>query len=132
MRGWGRALRRAVKGWYVARPAGDLAYQAVKYQARGGWSHRDLLRLTHPSFVGAKQEVAYWAVKGWPGVGDQPHPDEALRLTWAFERAKRATTAREVVGLIRDHRMPREAVRPSSSTTRRSGRRCSRACRRRR
>src|SRR5205823_7474190 len=36
LRGWGRALRRAVKTWYDARPAGDLAYQAVKYQARGG------------------------------------------------------------------------------------------------
>jgi 60 kDa SS-A/Ro ribonucleoprotein len=110
MRGWGRGLRRAVRGWYEARGAGDLAYQAVKYQARGGWSHRDLLRLTHPRFLGAKQEVAYWMVKGWPGVGDEPHPDEALRLLWAFERAKRATTAAEVAALIREHRLPREAV----------------------
>jgi 60 kDa SS-A/Ro ribonucleoprotein len=110
MRGWGRGLRRAVRGWYAARGAGDLAYQAVKYQARGGWSHRDLLRLTHPRFLGARQEVAYWAVKGWPGVGDEPHPDEALRLLWAFERAKRASTAGEVAALIREHRLPREAV----------------------
>jgi 60 kDa SS-A/Ro ribonucleoprotein len=110
LRGWGRGLRRAVRGWYEARGAGDLAYQAVKYQARGGWSHRDLLRLSHPRFVGAKQEVAHWTVKGWPGVGDEPHPDEALRLLWAFERAKRATAAGEVVALIREHRLPREAV----------------------
>jgi 60 kDa SS-A/Ro ribonucleoprotein len=112
MRGWGRALRRAVTRWYEARPAGDLAYQMVKYQSRNGWSHRDLLRLTHPRFVGAKQDVAYWAVKGWPGVGDEPHPDEALRLIWAFERAKRTTSAREVVALVREHRLPREAVPP--------------------
>jgi 60 kDa SS-A/Ro ribonucleoprotein len=110
MRGWGRGLRRAVKGWYEARAAGDLAYQAVKYQARGGWSHRDLLRLTHPRFVGAKQDVAHWVVKGWPGVGDEPHPDEHLRLIWAFERAKRAATGREVAALVREHRLPREAV----------------------
>jgi 60 kDa SS-A/Ro ribonucleoprotein len=110
MRGWGRGLRRAVKSWYEARGAGDLAHQAVKYQARGGWSHRDLLRLTHPRFLGAKQEVAHWIVKGWPGVGEEPHPDEDLRLLWAFERAKRATGGAEVAGLIRDHRLPREAV----------------------
>jgi 60 kDa SS-A/Ro ribonucleoprotein len=110
MRGWGRGLRRAVKAWYQARGAGDLAYQVVKYQAREGWSHRDLFRLTHPRFLGTKQEVAHWVVKGWPGVGDEPHPDEALRLIWAFERAKRATTGREVAALVRGHRLPREAV----------------------
>ena len=48
MRGWGRGLRRAVAGWYLARPVDELAYQAVKYQQRSGWSHRDLLRLAHP------------------------------------------------------------------------------------
>ena len=49
-------------------------------------------------------------MRGWPGVGRDPHPDEALRLPWAFERAKGATDAAEVAALIRDHRLPREAV----------------------
>src|SRR5882724_3683489 len=48
MRGWGRGLRRAIADWYLARPVDELAYQAVKYQQRNGWSHRDLLRLAHP------------------------------------------------------------------------------------
>ncbi|MGL1765686.1 TROVE domain-containing protein, partial [Vibrio parahaemolyticus] len=26
-----------------------MAYQLCKYQRRNGWSHRDLLRLTHPA-----------------------------------------------------------------------------------
>ena len=30
MRGWGRGLRRAVAGWYLARPVDEIAYQAVK------------------------------------------------------------------------------------------------------
>ena len=47
-RGWGRGLRRAVGSWYTARPVDRLAYQAVKYRQRGGWTHRDLLRLAHP------------------------------------------------------------------------------------
>src|SRR5262245_56457212 len=45
MRGWGRGLRRAIAGWYLTRPVDELAYQAVKYPQRNGWSHRDLLRL---------------------------------------------------------------------------------------
>lgn len=47
-RGWGRALRRAVGDWYLGKPVSDVAFQAVKYRQREGWSHRDLLRLAHP------------------------------------------------------------------------------------
>jgi 60 kDa SS-A/Ro ribonucleoprotein len=47
-RGWGRALRRGVGEWYTGMDAERLAYQAVKYQQRDGWSHRDALRLAHP------------------------------------------------------------------------------------
>lgn len=48
-RGWGRALRRAVAAWYSDRDVADLAYQVVKYRQREGWTHRDLLRLSHPA-----------------------------------------------------------------------------------
>jgi len=47
-RGWGRGLRKAVAGWYTTKEPRDLAYQVTKYQQRNGWSHRDLLRLSHP------------------------------------------------------------------------------------
>ncbi len=111
MRGWGRGPRRAVADWYQVMPAGKLAYQAIKYQRRDGWSHRDLLRLSHPVAVDKTQNaVFHWITQGWPGVGEEPHPDEALRLLWAFERAKRAASVAEIAGLIRDYQLPREAV----------------------
>jgi 60 kDa SS-A/Ro ribonucleoprotein len=47
-RGWGRALKRAVADWYTQKDADKLAYQLVKYRQRNGWSHADLLRLSHP------------------------------------------------------------------------------------
>src|SRR5262249_47546829 len=47
-RGWGPALRKAVAAWYDAKPAAALADQLVKYQQRDGWSHRDLIVLSHP------------------------------------------------------------------------------------
>jgi 60 kDa SS-A/Ro ribonucleoprotein len=46
-RGWSRALRSSVAAWYTERPADKLALQVVKYQQRDGWSHKDLLRLSH-------------------------------------------------------------------------------------
>lgn len=112
MRGWGRGLRKAVAGWYMSREASSLALQAVKYQQRNGWSHRDLLRLSHPKFAAGdiRGDIAHWMVRGWPSIGTEPHPDQALRTIWAFEAAKRATTEQEIVRLIRDHGLVRECV----------------------
>ena len=111
MRGWGRGLRQAVGNWYAQMPADKLAYQAVKYGQRDGWSHRDLLRLSHPKPETEQHFALYhWLTQGWESVGEMPHPDAALRLVWAAERAKTANSAVQVAGLIREHRLPREAV----------------------
>jgi len=107
--GWGRGMRRAVAGWFNAKPAKNLAYQLVKYQARDGWSTRDLLRLAHPRAASpAHDRLFHWAVKGeLPSAGDR---DEALALIEAFEAAKRATSAAEVAALITERGLPREAI----------------------
>ncbi len=111
MRGWGRGLRQAVAAWYNAMPADKLAYQAVKYGQRDGWSHRDLLRLAHPKPATEQHFGLYhWMTQGWPGVGVDPHPDAALRMVWAAERAKQCEGEAEMADLIRTYRLPREAV----------------------
>lgn len=88
-RGWGRGLRRAVGQWYLDKDdAGQLAYQVLKYRQREGWTHRDLLRLSHP---GHRPLFAYIAGKE---AGELPP------LVQAFERAQAATTVREWCDLI--------------------------------
>jgi len=47
-RGWGRGLRTAVADWYMNKSPQQVAYQTTKYASRGGWSHRDALRLSKP------------------------------------------------------------------------------------
>jgi len=110
LRGWGRALRRAVADWYLTKDAGALAYQVLKYQQRNGWSHRDLLRLTHPKAAGSLNDVLHWSVKGWPGVGEAPHPNAALQRIWAFERLKRSPSAALACRMIRDYGLTREMI----------------------
>jgi 60 kDa SS-A/Ro ribonucleoprotein len=110
-RGWGRSLREAVGLWYNNRDAQDLAYQVIKYRQRDGWTHRDVLRLAHPQ--GASEQhaaILHWIIKGWPEVGEDPHPDAALRVLWAFERAQKANNAGEIARLVRNERLPREAL----------------------
>ncbi|CAF5083786.1 unnamed protein product, partial [Rotaria sp. Silwood1] len=46
---WGRAQRRAVSQWYTKQNPSELAMAVTKYQNREGYTHRDVLRLSHPS-----------------------------------------------------------------------------------
>lgn len=65
MRGWGRGLRDAVARWYLDKPPDDLAYQMIKYRQRDGWTHRDLLRLSHPKPKDDEQKRLFqWATHG--------------------------------------------------------------------
>jgi 60 kDa SS-A/Ro ribonucleoprotein len=108
-RGWGRGLRSAVARWYERD---DLAYQLVKYRQRGGWTHRDLLRLSKPRPErGSDQDrLLAWAV----GKGDA----DADPLIAAYERAQAATTPRETVAVLRDcPSLPREALNPDHLTS---------------
>ena len=103
-RGWGRSLRRAVGAWYAAQPTERLAYQLVKYRQRGGWSHRDLLRLSHPEVTDpARAALLDWACRGTEG--------EMLPvLVQAASQLGRVTDAAAAAALIRAHDLPREAV----------------------
>jgi 60 kDa SS-A/Ro ribonucleoprotein len=112
--GWGRGTTRAFANWYLAMDGDRLALQAVKYQSRDGWSHRDILRKAHPKTADARrQAIFHWIVKGWDAVGADPPPDEVLARIWAFERAKKLTgptDAKELVRLIETYRLPHECV----------------------
>jgi 60 kDa SS-A/Ro ribonucleoprotein len=103
-RGWGRALRRAVGAWYLAQPVERLAYQLVKYRQRNGWSHRDLLRLSHPETADATVAALLdWACRG---TDSETLPS----LVRAADALGRAVDPAEAAALIRTHNLPREAV----------------------
>lgn len=118
MRGWGRGLRKGVANWYAGQDVERLVYQAIKYQSRDGWSHRDLLRLSHPVPDNEVRGIIYhWITQGWPGVGEEPHSLQPVRQLWAAERIKGLKDARQVAELIREYRLPREVVPTELLTT---------------
>ncbi len=128
MRGWGRGLRRAVGGWYMAMDNRSLAYQLVKYRQRNGWTHTDTLRLAHPTPANDTQGAIFKWVTYKPkenGTGGMAQPeanpvewaealnapeDQALAFIWAFERVQKAADAGTVVKLIEAYDLPREAL----------------------
>lgn len=96
----------------------SLAYQLVKYQQRNGFSHRDVLRLSHPKTKDPTLNALFhWVTKGWDSVGESPHPDKGLQLIWAFERAKKADV-KETVKLIQEYNLPRECIKTDNLTSR--------------
>jgi 60 kDa SS-A/Ro ribonucleoprotein len=108
LRGWGRGVRTAIGRWYTEQK--NLGYQLVKYRQRGGWSHRDVLRLAHPKPLNTVQAQAFaFATKGTP-----PGPDTKLKSIEAFEAAQRSESSLETTALV--HRfgnaLPREAIKP--------------------
>jgi 60 kDa SS-A/Ro ribonucleoprotein len=107
-RGWGSALRKAVAGWYTSRDPMDLLYQVTKYQQRNGWSHRDLLRLSHPS--SEKLNGVFKYIVGGGDRGFESLDDNAREYIGAVEAAKKATTESEVVGLINESNLVREHI----------------------
>jgi 60 kDa SS-A/Ro ribonucleoprotein len=120
-RGWGRSLRRAIGGWYAGRSTESLAYQAVKYRQRDGVTHRDLLRLAHPAGrisagnptleLGEQHGRLFeWIVRGGDTAG-------LPRLVEGFALAQQAETPARAAELVREYRLPREAIRTEQLTS---------------
>lgn len=99
MRGWGRGLRQAVGRWYSSKDADSLAYQVAKYRQREGWTHRDLLRKTHP----AAPTPGHRATYEWLCGRDGSRQDLPLILRAHELLLRTSTTAPEAAAVIREH-----------------------------
>lgn len=103
----GRAIKRTIKSWYDAKSVDQVAFQAVKYRNRNGWSHADVLRVGHPSPNGdtSRNALYSWIVDGkWAPEVAKP------AIVEGYLAASQASSAKEVVKLITDYKLPREAV----------------------
>jgi 60 kDa SS-A/Ro ribonucleoprotein len=100
LRGWGRGFRRAVAGWYDDKTVDEVAYQAIKYRNRERWTHRDALRLGHPT----KHQALYrWITSG--ELGDVPS------LVAQYVRLQESESPAATAALLRERPdLPREAV----------------------
>lgn len=102
-RGWGRGLRRGVGNWYLDKSVDDLAFQLVKYRQREGWSHRDLLRLSHPETVeDSRRRLFDWACGRGASL-------DGLRVVEGFQRAQSAPV-KQIPDLVREYRLSWEML----------------------
>lgn len=110
MRGWGSISAKAVSEWYLGRELESLAYDAVKYRQRDGWSHRDLLRLSHPIPADAERDALFAWICGVEPRGVAGEVALPPMIVEGYERAQKATSPEETASLVHLHRLPREAL----------------------
>jgi 60 kDa SS-A/Ro ribonucleoprotein len=119
-RGWGRALKRGVAAWYEEKSTEDLCHQVAKYAQRGGFSHRDVLRLAHPQNTAERAPIYRYIVSGSDGIGattvkrktgtTEARPSVELpAYLLALEELKKAEPKR-CAELIREHNFTHEMV----------------------
>ena len=109
-RGWGRGLRTMVGSFYQ-KDAGQVAYSAIKYRSRDGWSQRDALRLSHVKpLTPAHAEVFNYIT------------DKEVNLEVAPEVLKQAIAVRDGIGegsvveFAADGKLPWEAFGDNQRT----------------
>lgn len=108
IRGWGRLLKEGIANWYQSKTEAEVAFQAVKYFQRDGWSHRDLLRLSHPKADTELRNNTYrWIVKGREGMTENAVIPPVII---GAEMMKDVTNVQDAVTLINEYGLPREAV----------------------
>ncbi|XP_071773791.2 RNA-binding protein RO60 isoform X2 [Centroberyx gerrardi] len=115
---WGRALRKAVSDWYNEQDAMSLALAVTKCKQREGWSHQDLLRLSHTK--PACETIALiskYVTKGWKEVqvayADKENSEEVVKVLSyleVVEKVKHSCDETEVIHLIEEHRLEREQL----------------------
>lgn len=115
-RGWGRGLKSAVADWYF-QDTSKLALQAVKYRQREGWTHRDVLRLTHPKTKDERLEGVWKFMLS--GISDPVVANDAIgreAIITGFLLAQRSSTPKDTARLVTEYGLPREAVKPEHLT----------------
>lgn len=112
LRGWGRSLRKHVGDWYLKNNVVNLAYQVMKYNNREGFTHRDVLRLTHAfgGEVSTPRGALFRAIA---------HPEELASLNLDFDELQSFKAAkslndsmsvREIRNAICTYNLPREVI----------------------
>lgn len=108
LRGWSPQVSRAFNEYYLKTPHSKLAFHAIKYKQREGFSHRDLLRLCHPKAPDKdRNDIFKFMVSG--DLPDEFDPDifsyiVGSKLIFEEESLQKA------LGLIKKYRLTEEMI----------------------
>lgn len=106
IRGMGKTIHKAIKGWIEAKSTKELEYQFLKYQQREGFANRDILRLFKPVPRNELESNLFsWVV----GKAEEINP-ELSRIS-IYENMKAGNVSKtDVVKSIADYGLTHEMI----------------------
>lgn len=110
LRGWGRSVKRAISSWYEDSRLERLGMHSWKYKSREGWSHRDVLRLSHPKTDDPVRNSIFSYMINGKLPENHDSSNHVLQQIAAAEELLHTTDVKKAVQLIKDYRLTREVV----------------------
>jgi len=108
--GFGTSVRKAINAWYQSKTVDGLAYQLVKYRQRDGWTHHDVLHLSHPKATSDEQNACFRFAKACANKDKVLELSGVPSIIEGYLRASKASDVKTVLSLINDYKLPREAI----------------------
>lgn len=102
LRGWSRGLRRAVARFYETKKDDKLVYQVLKYRNRAGFTHADVIRLSHPK-MGDNDIIKYV-------LGKTTEAKSTHQQIVAFEAVQKIEESKKIVPYIIEGRLTWEMI----------------------
>lgn len=112
--GWNSLMKGFVASWYLEKDVMRLAYLITKYKNRNNWTHKDVIRLSHPkgfaeSFADHDALFAY-ITKDHDAFSGKVNDMELKAYIDDCETLKGSKDATQAVSLIEKHGFVREHV----------------------
>lgn len=109
--GWGSVAKNGIKHWYLDKTPEKLAYQMVKYRQRDGWTHHDVLHLSHPKAADEVSNKLFKFAKVIDAKGIESFDTTGLPgVVVGYKEALSAANVNGIVKLIEQYKLPREAI----------------------
>jgi 60 kDa SS-A/Ro ribonucleoprotein len=108
--GFGSVARKGIAAWYMDKDISDAAYQIIKYRQRDGWTHLDALRLSHAKPRTAAESNLFSFAKTLAGKDSKVKVKTLPKIAQGYLAATSAKKASEIVKLITEYNLPREAI----------------------
>lgn len=113
--GWGRGWRHVVTDWYLKKEPMELSACVTKFRGQYGWTHRDVVRLSHPKSANvAIAAVLKYVVRGLKDAkkefGDKPEAQQVLTYLQTIEDFKHCDDEHIAARLIEMHSLSLEHV----------------------
>jgi 60 kDa SS-A/Ro ribonucleoprotein len=108
-KGYGRGMKRAIARWYSERNTEQVAFQAIKYRQREGFTHKRALEVSHKGAGASIERQALYRWMRGKFEGDTEDLPKFIQAHTAAMSLDKSETKR-LCKLIAEHKLPWEAI----------------------